>query len=122
MLDNLSVHKKVWGLITALSSIAAVVGILYDQFYNRVVSDEILPGVISQDILTVPVLLMVITLVVKLKTQIRIQIHIPGYPGYLFYACGIFVIERLYRPLYLLYMAIFALSFYALNTNSGIMI
>ncbi|MFO8061090.1 MAG: hypothetical protein R6U70_10615 [Bacillota bacterium] len=34
--------------------------------------------------------------------------------AYLFYGYGIYVIEQIYSPLYLLYMAIFAFSFWSL--------
>lgn len=42
------------------------------------------------------------------------QAIILGLLGYFFYAYGIYVIERIYNPLYLLYMAIFGLSFYSM--------
>uniref|UniRef100_UPI001C0F289A hypothetical protein n=1 Tax=Arthrobacter globiformis TaxID=1665 RepID=UPI001C0F289A len=46
--------------------------------------------------------------------QARPQIVALGLLGYLFYAYRIYVIERAYNGLYLVYMAIFALSFWSL--------
>jgi hypothetical protein len=46
--------------------------------------------------------------------RIRRQIIALGLLGYLFYAYGIYVIERAYNGLYLVYMAIFALAFWAM--------
>ncbi|MGM0366100.1 MAG: hypothetical protein ACQEP5_06135 [Actinomycetota bacterium] len=45
--------------------------------------------------------------------HIKKQIIILGLSGYLFYAYGIYIIERIYNLFYFSYMAVFALSFFA---------
>lgn len=115
MIRNIITNKILWLLNALLSFIAAFIGVFRPGIYSQVVSREVLPGVISQDLLTIfaAVLLLFFTLRVK-EEDAKIQIAILGILGYLFYAYGIYAIERVYNILYFLYLAIFGLSFYSI--------
>ena len=115
MIRNLGANRILWLLNALLSLIAAFAGVLRPGIYSRVVSTEILPGVISQDWLTVLAgfILLFFTLRGN-QADPKKQITILGPLGYLFYAYGIYAIEQVYNVLYFLYLAIFGLSFYSL--------
>jgi hypothetical protein len=49
MIRNLGTNRILWLLNSLLSLIAAFAGVLRPGIYSRVVSTEVLPGVISQD-------------------------------------------------------------------------
>ena len=79
-----------------------------------------LPGTISQDVITL--IAGIALLFLSLKTSdasIKAQIVIMSLLAYLFYGYGIYVIEQVYNSLYILYMAIFSLSFWALISGLG---
>jgi hypothetical protein len=115
MIRNLGANKILWLLNAILSLIVALIGVLNPDIYSEVVSRQILPGVISQDLLTIlaAVVLLLFTLGMK-EEDAKKQIAILGILGYLFYAYGIYAIERVYNALYFLYLAIFGLSFYSI--------
>jgi hypothetical protein len=115
MIQNLGRNRILWLFNATLSLIAAFSGVLRPSIYSAVVSAEILPGVISQDLLTVlaAVILLFFTLRGDQENSKK-QIAILGLLGYLFYAYGIYAIEQVYNVLYFLYLAIFGLSFYSL--------
>lgn len=75
-----------------------------------------LPGVFTQDLLVIVAAIAMITLTLRIEADhYRSVIIIFGVLGFLFYAYGIYAIEQVYTALYLLYLAIFALSFYGLT-------
>lgn len=95
--------------------VASVVGVVCSGIYDPVVSREIMPGVLSQDLMTVAAALTLVILAGTTREEdMRRKIVILGLLGYLFYAYGIYVIEQIYTVLYLTYMALFGLSFYSL--------
>lgn len=115
MIVNLERNKKLWMLISVLSLVAALVSVLNQSIYSKVVSLDVLPGTISQDIITVIIGLALLFLGMKIEeNDIKKQIMAISFVAYLFYGYGIYVIEQLYTPLYLLYIAIFALSFWTI--------
>ena len=72
-----------------------------------------MPGVFGQDLMTIVASVIILLLIARLKDgDSKKQIVILGILGYLFYAYGIYVIERGYNVLYYLYLAIFGLSFW----------
>lgn len=115
MLRNLGTHRILWLLAGLLSLGVALVGVLSPSIYDQVVSREILPGVISQDGMTVVASLVLLFLAARVQPRnAKGQIVALGILGYLFYAYGIYVIEQLYTVLYLVYMAILGVVFYAI--------
>lgn len=115
MIKNLGLNKTLWALTAGLSLAAGLAGVLRPQIYAKLMEPKWLPGTISQDIITIA--LAAATLILVLRTREgdhKKQLLILGSMGYLFYAYGIWVIERMYNVFYLLYIAIFGLSFYTI--------
>jgi hypothetical protein len=108
-------NKMLW-IITALCSFAAaLVGILNPVIYSKVINSEIMPAVMGQDLMTVLAAILILILAVLTKAgDSKKQVIILGILGYLFYAYGIYVVERIYNVLYYLYIVIFGLSFWSL--------
>ena len=115
MVRNLGVIKILWFVTALLAFFVSLCGVVYPGIYAIVVSAKILPGVFSQDLMTLVTSILVMFLVIRMKENDLIkQILVLGILGYFFYGYGIYVIERLYNILYIIYMAIFGLSFYGL--------
>lgn len=83
--------------------------------YSKVAGPEVLPGILSQDVMTIGLAVLLLLWAIRMKNPHSVQ-HVLGIGvlGYLWYGCGIYEIERLYTPFYLLYIAIFGLAFYAI--------
>ncbi|HEX9087205.1 MAG TPA: hypothetical protein VF867_06740 [Arthrobacter sp.] len=107
--------RGLWIITGALTLPAAVTGLLFPEIYRGVVAAELLPGAVSQDLMsaaagiTLPVLAFA-----GRRGQARVRIAALGILGYLFYAYGIYSIERTYNGFYLVYLAVFALSFWGI--------
>lgn len=115
MINDSGKIKRLWFLVAILSLIAATIGVFQQNIYSKVVSDDVLPGVISQDIITIIISLILILLSFTLNQKdIKRQIISLGFIAYLTYGYGIYVIEQLYNPFYILYIAIVALGFWSL--------
>ena len=115
MIQNLGKNEILWLLTAVLSLIAALIGVFIPGIYDRVVINDIMPGVFGQDLLTIVASVIILLLIARLKDgDYKKQIVILGILGYLFYAYGIYVIERVYNVLYYLYLAIFGLSFWSM--------
>lgn len=108
-------RRLTWGMIGGLTSVAAGWGIADPDIYKDLVEVAYLPGAFSQDVMSIAagVALLVLALTAKAGRR-KLELVAMGLLGYLVYAYGIYVIERVYNWLYLTYMAIFALSFWAL--------
>lgn len=120
VITNFGRHRLLWVLIGVLALAAAVIGVARPDIYSGVVSRELLPGAYSQDLISAVASVSLILLAwTSRNDRPKGQILQLGLLGYLFYAYGIYVIERAYNGLYLLYMAIFALTFWAL-VSAGI--
>jgi hypothetical protein len=118
MITNLSISKKIWFFLAFLALITATIGIIDLNLYEKLVSAEYLPGVISQDLITIVISVIIMILSIKIKNHdSKKQLVILGLIGYLFYAYGMYVIERFYNPLYFIYMIIFGVSFYSIIFN-----
>jgi hypothetical protein len=115
MLSHLTLHKSLWALTALLTLPAAGAGIWRPEVYRGIVREDIIPGAYSQDIISAAAAIALFYLALTARTvQAKPQIVALGLLGYLFYAYGIYVIERAYNGLYLVYMGIFALSFWSL--------
>lgn len=120
-------NKTLWLLVACLSLIAAFTGVFNQNTYSKVVSSIWLPGTISQDAITIIAGLALLFLSLKTnEADLEKQIIAMSLLAYLFYAYGIYVIEQFYNTLYLLYLAIFALSFWSIvcglvNSNQDVL-
>lgn len=105
MINNLEKSRKLWLLVSVLSLVAAFMGVFNQNIYSKVVSLDVLPGTISQDIITIIIGLVLLILSLKINEKdIKKQIVAISFLAYLFYGYGIYVIDQLYNSLYLLYM------------------
>jgi hypothetical protein len=115
MLDRLATNRLLWFITAVLALVASSWGVLSPAIYANVVATNLQPGALAQDIISV---LAAVTLLVLSSRQrsvrIKDQIVAIGLLGYLFYGYGIYVIERAYNGLYLVYLTIFALAFWSL--------
>lgn len=102
-------------MTAALSLVVALVGLINRSIYENVVQEQVLPGMVSQDLLTILAAFVVFYLVARMDEQdTMMQMVMLGLVGFFFYAYGIYVIEQVYNLLYYIYIAIFSLSFYSL--------
>lgn len=115
MLDHLKAHRTLWALTGLLTLAASGAGIWNPGIYEGLVAPEIIPGAYSQDLISAAAAIALLYLSLPGPSNgPKLQIIALGLLGYLFYAYGIYVIERAYNGLYLVYMAVFALSFWAM--------
>jgi hypothetical protein len=115
LLTHMNFHRILGAVIGFLTLVAAALGLGNPRIYDRIVSEELIPGAYSQDLLssTAAFGFLYLALTTRADRQ-KHQIVALGLLGYLFYAYGIYVIERAYNGLYLVYMAIFTLAFWSL--------
>lgn len=115
MFSYMRINRILWILLACLSLLAASVGLLFPDIYALVVDVEMIPGVISQDLVTIISAIGIIGIALTIdRFEAKGQMIALGIMGYLFYAYGIYVIEQIYTGMYLVYMAIFGLSFYSI--------
>jgi len=115
MVRNLGGNKVMWLVVSGLALVAAVIRVANQGVYSKVVTTDVLPGVISQDLVTILASLLVMLLTVRMKEgDVTKQVIVLGILAYFFYGYGIYVIEQIYTALYFVYMAVFGLSFYAI--------
>ena len=115
MIKNLKLNKKLWLITAFLSLFVSLVGLINQSIYYKIVSEEIMPGVISQDLITfiISILLIFIAFKVK-KKEIKVQIIALSFLAYIFYAYSIYSIEQLYNSFYLFYLFLASLSFWSI--------
>jgi len=115
MLRSGRFSRVLWAGTGGLALVAAVAGVGAPGIYDGLIARETLPGALSQDMITIVVAGLLILLAVRGgDNRPKARLIALGLLGYLFYAFGIYTIERVYNQFYLLYLAIFALSFWAL--------
>lgn len=115
MIKNIYNYKKVWILLGLLSLIISAYSVFNYNIYSQVISEEILPGTISQDIITIIAGLTLIYIGLSVNvTSYKKQILALSLVSYLFYGYGIYVIEQIYSQFYLAYMIVFMLSFWSI--------
>lgn len=90
-------------------------GLVSPHVYSGLIAPETRPGAWSQDLVSVVVGGALCGVAVTAR-DVRPKLHLVGLGllGYLFYAYGIYAIERVYNLLYLGYLAIFATAFWSL--------
>jgi len=115
MVQNLGRNRILWLLTASLSLITALVGVFRPVIYDKVKDTDLMPGIFGQDLMTILASVSILLLTLRIKDKdTKKQLVILGIIGYLFYAYGIYVIERVYTVLYFLYLAIFGLSFWSM--------
>ncbi|MBD3240331.1 MAG: hypothetical protein GF331_07075 [Chitinivibrionales bacterium] len=107
--------RVLWLILAALALIAASVGVAKPAIYDGVLSEGMMPGVFTQDILAIvsAVALAALALFSK-ERQLRHRASVHGLLAFFLYAYGIYAIERVYNWFYPLYLAIFAMSLFVL--------
>jgi multisubunit Na+/H+ antiporter MnhF subunit len=114
-MNNLTLNRFLWLITGGLSLVAAAVGVINSAIYEGVVSSSSMPGVLTQDMVVIAAALLLLILTAAMReSAVRAQILVLGILGFLFYAYGIYAIERIYNALYPIYLAIVSLSFYSL--------
>ena len=115
MISNLRYHRALWAVTGVLALGAAATGVAVPGIYSGIVTPDLIPGAYSQDLISVAASAALIFSAVRAgHGRVKAQILALGLLGHLFYAYGIYVIERTYNGFYLVYMAIFAFSVWAL--------
>jgi multisubunit Na+/H+ antiporter MnhF subunit len=115
MLDRLTTNRLLWFITAVLALVAAGWGVASPHIYAGVIEPSLRPGAFAQDIISVIAAAALLALSSRQRShRIKDQIVALGLLGYLFYGYGIYVIERAYNGLYLVYLAIFALAFWSL--------
>lgn len=115
MVRNLKLAKIFWIITTTLTFLAALGGVLFRDIYVNLFPEDFLPGAFPQDVLTILVCLFLFVLIATTREgDVRKQVIILGLLGSFFYLYGIFTMERVYNWLYLLYLAVFAASFWSI--------
>src|SRR5271157_1263298 len=123
MINNFNRNRILWLLIALMAFSASLTGAANQGIYRNLIINDNLPGVLSQDLVTVLTSIGMLFLIIRTgKGDIIKQLILLGIIGYMFYAYGIYVLAKVYNMLYFLYMAIFSLSFFSLVsgiTNIG---
>jgi hypothetical protein len=108
-------NRNLWLVLAILTLGAAGVGAVAPGIYEGLLSPVTEPGVFTQDIVALlAALLLAVLAVVTKEHHLRRRSVAHGVLGFLFYAYGIYAIERVYSALYPLYLAILAGSLYVL--------
>lgn len=98
MIRNLSINKLMWYAATVLSLIISLATLLNIGIYSKVVPQEVLPGIVSQDLITLIASIFALLLLIRMKeSSYKGQMVLFSYSIYLFYAYGIYVFERFYN-------------------------
>ncbi len=107
--------RALWILTGVLTVPAAVTGLLFPEIYRGLVAAELVPGAVSQDLMSaVAGVALPVLAFADRRVRPKVQLVALGILGYLFYAYGIYSIERTYNGFYLVYLAVFALSFWGM--------
>jgi uncharacterized membrane protein (DUF4010 family) len=82
MLQNLTKNRYLWLSLACLALLSSVVGVFRRDIYAEVVSREVLPGTISQDVVTIilALALLVLSLTIReeeVKRQIAALVWLP---------------------------------------------
>ena len=107
--------------ISALAIYASLKGVLDENLYRDVflagtISELLIGGSIAQDIITIPLALIMgfLSVMYLIKPNFKSFITIIGLATYFFYAYGLYTIQGQYTSIYLVYLAIFSMSIYSI--------
>ena len=86
MMRRLDTNRIFWLVVVIIALIMALVGVAKPEIYDPVVSPEIMPGVFSQDLMTIMASIIILFWIVRIKEKEVIkQMVILGILGYFFY-------------------------------------
>ena len=115
MIGQLQKNKIIWSLIALMALVASLVGVAHQGIYHKLTIAENLPAILSQDLISILASVAMLFLIGRIDESDFVgQSIVLGIVGYLFYVFGIYVLGKVYNSFYLLYMAIFSLSFFSL--------
>src|SRR5512138_22534 len=115
MINQLKWNKILWLLIALMALIASSLGAANQDIYRNFRVTTALPAILSQDLIAVLASIAMLFLIIRIKEGDFVkQLILLGIVGYFFYIYGLYVVGKMYNILYLLYMAIFSLSFFSL--------
>jgi hypothetical protein len=107
--------RWLWLLTGLLALVTAGLGVARPAMYEELMPATVLPGMFTQDLLVVALSAVLLGLAGTTRpTQVRRQVAAHGILGFLFYAYGIYAIERVYTGLYPAYLALFGASLFVL--------
>jgi hypothetical protein len=120
MIRNIKTNKIMWIITAVVALITSAISVFNTGVYNKIISNNMMPGVFGQDLITVAasIVLLVLAATAKKESAKKVLI-IFGILGYFFYAYGIYIMERVYTLLYYPYLVIFGLSFWSLVYGIG---
>lgn len=96
-----------------LTGIVSSIGIINPKIYLPMTPQEMLPGAVSQDIISLVAAMGLLAAILAIKKGFnRAWLIWLGFSGYLLYAYAIYSFDRVYNNFFLLYVAIFGLSVY----------
>ena len=102
------------GLTAVIAGVISFVGILNNQIYLPFTPEELLPGVMSQDIISLLASLgLLVCLVAIRRGAHRAWTIWLGLTGYFFYAYALYAFDAIYNRFFLCYIAIVGLTVYA---------
>lgn len=108
-------------ILAALALYASLKGVFdeilyYDVYLAGTIPQNLIWGSQAQDIISIPFafLLAIATLIFLKKQCMKCYILMLGLAWYFFYAFGLYTIQGQYTSIYIIYMAIFGLSFYSM--------
>jgi hypothetical protein len=115
MAPKLFTAKIIWMITEVLVLIAALGGIFIKGLYEDLFQRDFLPGAVAQDLISVFLTVFLFWLIANTKeVDIKKQVIIIGIIGSQCYLYGILSIERVYNSFYIIYLAIFAASFWSM--------
>ena len=116
MVDRSTLPLTLSSLAAVLALALALSGILAPALYQPMTPDRLMPGTLSQDIVSLAVALSLLVLSRRLAPQSppRAWLVWLGLLGYTAYAFGLYAFETVVNPLYLGYIGAFALSVWAM--------
>jgi len=102
-------------LLILLTFIVSLYSIFNMRIYNPFTQASLFPGVLSQDVVSLVVSILLLVVLVKLRNSSeKIYLVWIALIGYLLYAYGIYAFDRVYTMFFLCYIAIFSLSLFSL--------
>ncbi len=111
----INLNRWLWLGIALLSLIASGVGVLHPSVYDGLIPATIRPGVFTQDLVAIVLSVVLVLLAGSNRSNlVRKRIVAHGILGFLFYAYGIYAMERMYNVLYPLYLMLFGGSLFVL--------
>lgn len=97
-----TLRRVAWSLTALMTLGAAGFGVAFPAVYEGLVEEPYLPGAHSQDAMSLGAALVLLGLALAARDfRPKLELVVLGLLGYLVYAYGIYVIERVYNSFYL---------------------